>query len=89
MTVETFRLKALFVSRTRYPNVGLWSDPTYSTWTCHKLMGWACFGDRGKGLVTDHKGQDNKLMGWACFGDDLIGRRWGRSDRMKKNDLIG
>ena len=23
-------------------------------------MGWACFGDRQKDLVTDHKGQDNK-----------------------------
>ena len=60
MEVETFRLGALFVLRTRYPSVLLWSGPTFSNWRCHNQMGWACFGDRQKDLVTDHNGQDNK-----------------------------
>ena len=60
MEVKTFRLRALFVTRARYPFVRLSSCGKRSIWACHNLMGWACFGDRPEGLVNDHKGQDNK-----------------------------
>ena len=60
MEVETFRLKALQVSRARYPYVLLWSVPTFSNWKCPNLMGWTCFGDRPEGIVTDQTCQDNK-----------------------------